>query len=193
MPAAPLPERFSSGRLELRVWASDDAAVLNELVARNIEHLRPFLAWVADEPQTLAQRAVLIETWRTTWRAGADAHYAVHDRGEVIGTLGMMRRRGPRVIELGYWIDAGHTRRGIATAAAGAATLVALASPGIDAVQIHHDKANVASGAVARKLGYTFVGEAAEPALAPGESGIECIWRATASGYDPRRVPVLEG
>ena len=43
---------------------------------------------------------------------------------------------------------------GIATAVAGALTNVAFSMPGIDEVHIHCDEANVASAAVALRLGF---------------------------------------
>jgi RimJ/RimL family protein N-acetyltransferase len=88
----------------------------------------------------------------------------------------MHRRIGPDGIELGYWIAASHTRRGLATAAAAALTDAALALPSIRRVEIHHDTNNRASAGIPARLGFEQVGE--EPgASSPAGSGVESIWR----------------
>jgi RimJ/RimL family protein N-acetyltransferase len=43
--------------------------------------------------------------------------------------------------------------------------------------EIHHDKANVASAGVPRKLGFALLAEVPDEIRAPGEIGIECRWR----------------
>ncbi|MGI5466174.1 GNAT family N-acetyltransferase [Streptomyces sp. CA-132043] len=58
----------------------------------------------------------------------------------------------------------------------------------IDRIEIHHDAANSASGAVARRVGFTEVEriQAAEGAVAPGEVGIDVIWRMTAEQWQAK-------
>src|SRR6266571_2216062 len=99
------------------------------------------------------------------WRA-ADA--------ETVGGRGLMPRTGPGGLEIGYWVDAGHLRQGLATAAAAALVEAAFALPGIDRVEIVHDDANVASSGVPRKLGFAQVERRSHPGgpQTPGESGI---------------------
>jgi RimJ/RimL family protein N-acetyltransferase len=46
----------------------------------------------------------------------------------------------------------------------------------IERVEIHHDKANAASGGVPARLGYTLLGEWDDEPLAPADVGIECRW-----------------
>lgn len=62
-----------------------------------------------------------------------------------------------------------------------AAALVAAGGglPGIDRIEIHHDEANPASGAVARRLGFTEVERRRLPdgPQTPHETGIDLIWR----------------
>jgi RimJ/RimL family protein N-acetyltransferase len=54
-------------------------------------------------------------------------------------------------------------------------------------VEIHHDKANVASAGVPRRLGYTYVSEQPDEPTAPGEIGIDCTWRVTRSDWLARQ------
>lgn len=97
----------------------------------------------------------------------------------VIGSAGLHRRVGPDAVEIGYWIHVDHTRNGYATEVAKALTAAAFDVPGIDRVEIHHDKANIASAGVPQRLGFKLVEETPDEVDAPGEAGIECRWVIT--------------
>jgi ribosomal-protein-serine acetyltransferase len=137
------------------------------------------MPWVSQEPLTLARRTTLIEEWERDWMQGGDVVMGVFLRGRVAGGCGLHRRIGCNGLELGYWTHPSFLRRGIATAAAALLTDAAFAVPGITHVEIHHDKANRASAAVPRRLGYRFIGEVPDEPEAPAETGIECRWRLT--------------
>jgi ribosomal-protein-serine acetyltransferase len=64
-----------------------------------------------------------------------------------------------------------------ATTAARLLTDTALTLPGITHVEIHHDKANVASAGVPRRLGFWLLAEVPDEIEAHAELGIECQWR----------------
>jgi hypothetical protein len=64
----------------------------------------------------------------------------------------------------------------VATLAAALLTETALALPSVGGVEIHHDQANVASGGVPARLGYTRVATEADIPEAPGEVGVDCRW-----------------
>src|SRR2546429_103990 len=103
--------------------------------------------------------------------------------GEVSGSCGLHRRRGPDVLEIGYWTHRALVRKGLATAVAGLLTNAAFTVPEITQVEIHHDKANVASAGVPRSLGYRLIGERPDRAAAPDEVGIDCVWRVERAGW----------
>jgi RimJ/RimL family protein N-acetyltransferase len=121
-----------------------------------------------------------IEHGNRQWEAGGDVVLGILlADGTVIGGTGLHRRAGPDTVEIGYWLHVDHTGHGYATEAAAALTDAAFDLPGIEHVEIHHDAANLASGRVPERLGYTCVGEIAPPAdAAPGESGVHLCWRA---------------
>lgn len=147
----------------------DDAPALHEAIISSLDHLRPWMPWVALEPLTLDQR---IE-----WIGGAQESLGIFLGDVVVGGTGIHDRVGEDRREIGYWVRVGHTGQGIATEAARIVTEQAFALPGVRWVEIHHDKANVASGRVPAKLGYTFVREVPDEIAAPGECGISCEWR----------------
>jgi ribosomal-protein-serine acetyltransferase len=174
---AVLPDRIESAGLLLRAWSTDDLHAFDDAVRGSVEHLRPWMPWAACEPQTIAQRAELVERWTCEWAAGGDVALGIFVDGDVAGGCGLHRRRGPGVLEIGYWLRPTHVGRGLATATARALTDAAFAVAGIHAVELHHDKANVRSGAVPRRLGFTLIDEQPDEPAAPGEVGIDCTWR----------------
>lgn len=177
-----LPERTEARGLRLRRWRPADAPLQHDLVVRNVEHLRPRMAWIADEPLGVDDRRGLIEGWEREWLDGGDAYYVILDAGDgsALGSCGLHRRIGPAGLEVGYWVDAGHLRRGVATRAAGALTDLAFTVAGIDVVEIPHDRENVASRGVPAKLGFSLVGDRpAQRPLAPADTGTDTLWRVT--------------
>lgn len=172
----PLPARIETERLVLRTWTVGDAEALGVAITESIDHLRPWMPWVAFEPLAIDDRRKLIAEWDTKWQAGDDAVYGVFHEDAVVGGTGLHRRIGPDGLEIGYWIHAAYTRRGFATELSAALTDVAFKLEGIERVEIHHDKENVASGGVPRALGYTFVENVAVEASAPSESGVNSVW-----------------
>ena len=178
-----LPDTIEGPTLTLRRWRTADAPDLCHLIESNLEHLRPWMAWIADEPLTVAQRVRMIEDWEDGWAAGGDAVLAVAEGAELVGSCGLHRRAGPDTLEIGYWVDHRHLRRGIASEVARLLTGAALAVPGITGVEIHHDKANVASGRVPAGLGYRWLGESVVDPAPPGRSGVDWAWRMDAADW----------
>ena len=172
-----LPERINRNGVLLRRWLASDAEVLARAVSESADHLRPWMAWMAEEPQTIEQRRQLIAGWEREWSHGGDVALAILVGDEVAGSCGLHRRRGPDALELGYWIHPRFAGRGIATKVARLLTDAAFTVPGIQRVEIHHDKANTASAGVPRRLGFRFMGEARDEREAPAELGIDCTWR----------------
>ena len=195
-----LPETIESPRLLIRRWRPDDVDALMAAVAASVEHLRPWMPWVANEPMSRDDRLAMIDEWTVAWASGGDAVYGAFLRIDnstatasasdevaretddpplVMGGCGLHRRLGPGGLEIGYWTHADHVRRGYATEIAHALTTAAFADPDIDRIEIHHDRANEASAGIPRNLGFRYVGYRKGEPEAPAESGVECAWRTT--------------
>ena len=134
------------------------------------------MPWIKAEPLSSEDRIALIDQWQADWARGGDVVIGVFLDGEVVGSSGLHRRRGPSTLEIGYWVHRAHTREGIATEVAKSLATAAFTVAGIDQVEIHHDKANIASEGVPRRLGFTFIEETADAITSPGEVGIDCRW-----------------
>ena len=163
----------------LRRLGRDDAAQLKAAVDRSIDHLRPWMPWIAEEPTTLVQREELLSAWSRAWDDGSEFNYGIVDDGRIVGCCSLMTRAGPRLLEIGYWVSGDMIGRGIATAAAGALTEAGLAIDDIEAVVIFHDEANTASSRIPEKLGYLRDGIRRRDPEAPGETGVQLRWRIT--------------
>jgi RimJ/RimL family protein N-acetyltransferase len=171
-----LPAPLPAAALVVRRIEVADAPLVHAAVMESLDHLRPWMPWVAQEPLTLAQRRTLIASWQARWGDG-DRMCGMFAGGEVVGGCGLHRRIGPGGLEIGYWVRAGRTGRGYATEAAGRLTAMAFADPDVTHVEIHHDVTNVASGRIPAKLGFDLVGTRERAPAAPAETGSEHIWR----------------
>lgn len=186
--AAPTaPEEVAFGPLALRRIRADDAADIASAVAASLEHLRPWMSWATPDATTRQAQAARIVEADELWDAGTDFLYSILTApgNVVVGEVGLHRRREDGCVEIGYWIGADHVRRGLGTAAARAATQVALAMPGTRRAEIHCDEANAASAAVARGAGYRLERVDEREPQAPGERGRLMIWVAP-DGASPR-------
>jgi RimJ/RimL family protein N-acetyltransferase len=155
--------------LVIRPFQVEDAPLLHDAILDSLDHLRPWMPWIAGEPLTLEQRVAWVRT--------AAESVGVFLGGLVVGGTGLHDRVAPDGREIGYWVRDGWTGRGIATEVARIMTERAFAIDGVDHVVIHHDKANRPSGRVPAKLGFTLVREVPDEIAAPGEIGISCEWR----------------
>ena len=187
------PERIVLDDLVLRRWRRTDALALTAVVGANLDHLRPWMPWAGLEPISPEDRHALLGRWERAWETGDELNYGLFVERRVIGSCGLMRRIGPGGLEIGYWVDRDHQGRGYATRTAAALTDVAFALPGVEYVEVHHDVANVRSGAVPRRLGFTVVGDEPREVLAPAEAGTTRVWRMRRADWPAVRERATRG
>jgi RimJ/RimL family protein N-acetyltransferase len=150
------PYRIRTERLVVRCWNPEDAAPLHEALAESRDHLLPWLPWAAEEPTSLDRKIEMLRLFRGRFDLGEEFVYGVFDAKErrVLGGAGLHSRVGPSAYEIGYWIRAGETRRGLATEVAAALTKVAFVVLEVDRVEIRVEPTNEASLAIPKKLGF---------------------------------------
>jgi ribosomal-protein-serine acetyltransferase len=170
--------QLGAGEVTLRRWRETDADALYQVVRESIDHLRPWMAWVADgySPQAAVE---FLASAESDWASGAAYNYAIFVQGRLAGATSLMDRIGPGGLELGYWLHPSFAGRGAATRAASLLVTEAFRN-GVRRVEIVTDVANFRSAAIPRRLGFTEVERRSpqEP-LTPGEDGVDIIWRLT--------------
>jgi RimJ/RimL family protein N-acetyltransferase len=163
--------------LVLRAYVEDDLDQTVVVVNAELDHLRPWMPW-ASAPVTVESQREFVNATTEQRRAGTDFSFGLFRAGELIGGFGLHGRRGPGVLEIGYWIRAAEQGRGLVTAATRALALAAARVPAVGRVDICCDEANTRSAAVPRRLGFVLAAvEQREPAAA-AETGWHQIWSA---------------
>ncbi len=171
-------EVLSHGQARLRRWRATDVDEVYHVVSDCLDHLRPWMPWAEGYDRASAARFMALG--EHDWDAGVAYHYAILSDGAIAGSCGLMRRIGPRGMEIGYWLHPAYTGRGLATDAAAALVEQAFALPGVDYVEILHDLANTASGGIPRRLGFgQLERRVRSQPEAPGEAGVSVVWRLT--------------
>lgn len=175
-------ELVAGPRVTLRRRRPGDTPAVHLLVVDALPHLVPWMSWAGDAYDLAAARAAGEQAERA-WEARTAFAYALEVGGAVVG-VAELSHRPAGIMELGYWLHPAHTGRGYVTEGARLLVEQAFALPGVTAVEIWHDAANAASGAVPRRLGFTRVARHTPPRepLSPGEVGVDIVWRITRPG-----------
>jgi RimJ/RimL family protein N-acetyltransferase len=180
------PERIELEGMLLRRLTPDDAAVVASAASESMAHLRPWMPWATPQAVSVeAQRDRLLGP-AGSWSANGSYEFGAFgsDDGELVAMCGLHRRIGPGALEIGYWVHVRHTRRGIATACARALTSAGFGLRGVERMEIHCDAANVASAAVAARLGYRLDSIDEHEPEAPGEVGQRLAWVVYRAEWD---------
>lgn len=169
------------GDTYLRWSTVEDADAIARAVGESLEHLKPWMPWAnAQSADAEFQRGRLRNQPQQRER-GEEWQYGVYANGDdaFLGSIGLMTRRGPGTLEIGYWLHVAAGRRGLATDAARALTEVGLRVRGIERMIIACDEANARSAAIPQRLGYALERVEQRAPEAPGESGRVQLWVTT--------------
>lgn len=173
-----IPPRIETANLVIRRWSEGDAALLRAAIDGSLEHLRAWMPWAMNEPDSIENTRARLAGYAASFDAGEDFVVGLFDPDEsrVVGAAGLHRRIVEDGLELGYWIRADQVRRGYATEAAFALTNAGLALDGIHRVRIHCDPNNMASRRIPERLGYTLIeirrGDTTTPTGAPRDTAV---------------------
>ncbi len=173
---ASFPEEIPGPGFMLRRWRLSDLEALHRAITDSAAHLTPWLRFM-QRPQTLEAHRQKIADWSDAFDRGGDAEYGVFIDGAVAGAVSLLQRRGPGIVEIGYWIHADWLRRGLALEASRLLVAVAFALPSTETVEIHHDGANAASEKIPQRLGFRRAEQVPVQASAPLETGVDQVWR----------------
>src|SRR5512142_1429539 len=107
-------ETLTHGPVTLHSWraGAGPAAELAQAITQSAELLRPWMPWARGE-YGLADAEEFLASCEQGWDAGTEFNYAIRSSGGALaGSAGLMARIGPGGLEIGYWVHAGHVRRG---------------------------------------------------------------------------------
>jgi RimJ/RimL family protein N-acetyltransferase len=152
------PYRIETERLVLRCYDPDDAPALKDAVDRSLDHLRPWMDWTPDAPESLDTVYERLRFFRSeydrdaNWIMGA---FDAADESRLLGGTGLHPRQGDGGLEIGYWMAADATGNGYATELTAVLTRVGVELLEVDRIEIRVDPANDVSNRIPPKLGFT--------------------------------------
>jgi RimJ/RimL family protein N-acetyltransferase len=152
--------RIETKRLVVRCYHPSDAPLLAESVTESLEHLRPWMPWVYNEPEPIEEKVQRLKLFRGNFDLGQNFTYGIFNPEEtkLIGGTGLHTRLGENELEIGYWIHKDYINQGLVTEATAALVKVAFEMIHVHRLEIHCDPENFASAAIPRKLGFTHEG-----------------------------------
>jgi len=186
--AAPLPRLVVGPRLRLEAWRRDQVPEVHALVVRSLGSFTAYLPW-AHEGITVEEEAAAQLDLERRWEERVTGAWVIIEDGPILGTIGLHRRGGPDEIEIGYLLDDAATGRGVMTEAVRMVTDLAFSVPGIEVVEIVHDRSNTRSEAVPARCGYRRSGSFTSAPQARCETGVKVRWTARRGEWLARGVP----
>jgi RimJ/RimL family protein N-acetyltransferase len=189
MKASLLTYRIETDRLLIRPYRLSDAAMLKQSIDESIAHLKPWMPWVANEPESLEAKQERIKSFEERFNAGKDYTMGIFNLEEtqLLGSTGFHDRIHGNALEIGYWTNVRHVGKGIATEATRALTKVGFELELLARVEIHCDVQNSASARIPERCGYKL--REIQPAVrvdSKGNVSDTMIWQMTREQYFAR-------
>ena len=151
------PYRIETERLVIRCYEPEDAPLLKEAIDSSLDHLRPWMPWARNEPQTLDEKVELLRSFRAQFDADENYPYGVFsaDESRQLGGAGLHPRGGEGSLEIGYFIRADSIGQGLATEVTAVLTRAGIEKCGLVRVDVQVEPENERSIRIPRKLGFT--------------------------------------
>lgn len=188
-------------QLLLRTLEEKDAHALQSLLARNKEHMLPWIPWAKDEPETIVQKREKIRIWKAEFFKDQKYVYSVFDiNNKLVGLIFLFTRQGPGILEIGYIIDKEEGGRGYATEASYALTKLALIFLQTAKAVMHINVKNTVSMRIPQKLGFNLETiQKFQNNHAEGQGQQQIIWSMShkefkpLAGYEPVSFVMEDG
>lgn len=195
------PEELLTERLFLRAPRAGDGAELCAAITESLPELRPWLPW-ATEPPDVEGSEEQVRRARVDFLARRDLRFQMYlqsDPAVLVGSSGLHRMDwSAGRFEIGYWVRSRFAGQGFATEAARAMATFAFRELDANRVEIWCDARNLASAAVARRLGFRLEATLRDRYRAnDGSLGTDLVFgllrgeAAAALGSTPERGPTL--
>jgi RimJ/RimL family protein N-acetyltransferase len=168
-----VPSEIRTSRFVLRPWRGEDAPALLPVLEANWPHLGPWIPARVATPVPLPQLAARLAAFGNDFAAAKEWRYGLFmpDETTVLGEAGIYpRAAGGRVpyadathVELGYWLRADETGKGLVTDATKSLLDIVATLAHVSHVEIRCDARNAPSAAIPKRLGFTLAATVAEP------------------------------
>ena len=131
--------------------------MLKDAIDSSLDHLRPWLAWAKQEPETVEQKKIRLSVYQKSFQENKEYVYGIFtlDEKKLLGMMWLHARIWPDALEIWYRIRSSHSGQWYATEAATALLDVAFAHIGISCVEIHVNPENINSNRIPEKLWFT--------------------------------------
>ena len=188
MPASiAIPAELRTERFMMRPWRAEDASALHPILVANWEHLGPWIPARVATPVPVPELERRLAGFGDDFASGREFRYGLfaQDGREVLGEAGLYPRSATRraplaqatCIELGYWLRADLTGRGLVTEASRALVALAATLPHLTHVEIRCDARNAPSAAIPKRLGFVLATTLIEPPAHPDEEPVQLqVW-----------------
>jgi RimJ/RimL family protein N-acetyltransferase len=188
---AAVPPEIRTERLYLRPWRAEDAEALHPILVANYEHLAPWIPPRVATPAVVPLLAERLAAFGAEFDADREWRFAMltSDEQTLLGEIDLFPRSATGRVafadadraEIGYWLRADETGRGLVTEAVRAVIEVAKRTGRFTHLEIRCDARNAPSAAVPKRLGFelaTTIDEPPPPKSPPSESaGVELqVW-----------------
>lgn len=141
------------GEIQLVLAEERHAEEVSALIVRNQRRLARWEPW-AEHPATVAALRSFIRSCLDGFAAGTQVQTYIGVGGRLVGSCGIRISVPARTGEIGYWLDAEHEGRGIATRSARALVTSAFQERGLLRMELRTAVDNVRSRALAERLGF---------------------------------------
>jgi len=182
-----VPIEIRTERLSLRPWRAADAEALHAILVANYEHLAPWIPARVATPAVVPLLAERLAAFGAEFDADREWRFAMltSDERTILGEVDLFPRSAAGRVafpdadraEIGYWIRADETGRGLVTEAVLAIIAVARRTGRFTHLEIRCDARNAPSAAVPKRLGFELATTIAEPTASPQDPDVQLqIW-----------------
>lgn len=144
--------RIEIDDLTIRCYEKDDVLKLKEAIDVSMDHLYRFMLWSHHEPESIESKTERTLGWRKDFLKNIDYVYGVFRGEKLVASTGLHTNFDDKALEIGYWVRADETRKGIATKLSCALTIAAMEIIKVDRVEIRYEIENSHSAKVPQKL-----------------------------------------
>jgi len=171
----------------MRPWRAEDASALHPILVANWKHLEPWIPARVATPVPVPELEQRLAGFGDDFASGREFRYGLFatDGREVLGEAGLYPRSATRrvpladasCVELGYWLRADLTGRGLVSEASRALVSLAATLPRLTHVEIRCDARNAPSAAITKRLGFELATTLIEPPAHTDEEPVQLqVW-----------------